>query len=81
MRSTRCRYRELVLAALRQQLLHFGFEGRRATGGNLAFPITPAELDAGDAYAFSVYHILEIDSWSALSTLFPVSIETIGDHT
>ena len=72
---------KLVLAALRQQLLHFGFEGRRATGGNLAFPITPAELDAGDAYAFSVYHILEIDSWDALSTLFPVSIETIGDHT
>lgn len=72
---------KLVLAAFRQQLLHFGFEGRRATGGNLAFPVTPAELDAGDAYAFSVYHILEPDSWDALNALFPVSIETIGDHT
>jgi hypothetical protein len=69
----------MVLAAFRQQLLHFGFEGRRATGGNLAFPLTPAELDAGQAYAFSIYHILEPDSWEALTALFPVTVETIGD--
>jgi hypothetical protein len=70
----------MVLAAFRQQLLHFGFEGRRATGGNLAFPLTPAELDAGQAYAFSIYHILEPDSWEVLTALFPVTVETIGEN-
>ncbi len=69
----------LVLAAFRQQLLHFGFAGRRATGGNLAFPITPPELDAGEAYEFSIYHILEPDSWEALDAFFPVTIEHIGE--
>ena len=68
----------LVLAAFRQQLLHFGFPGRRATGGNIAFPLTPPELGAGDAYAFSIYHILEAESWDMLEALFPVTVEQIG---
>lgn len=68
-----------VLVALRQRLLHIGFEGRIATGGNLAFPLTPPELDAGEAYAFSVYHIMELKTWEALSALFPVRIESLGE--
>ena len=72
---------KLVLATFRQQLLHFGFPGRSATGGNLAFPITPPELDAGEAFTFSIYHLLELDDWSALEQLFPVTIEKIGDPT
>ena len=72
---------KLVLATFRQQLLHFGFPGRSATGGNLAFPITPPELDAGEAFTFSIYHLLELDDWSALEQLFPVTIEKIGDQT
>lgn len=68
-----------VLAAVRQQLLHFGFEGRVATGGNLAFPVTPAELDAGIAYEFSLYHIMTLANREAYEALFPVEIEDIGD--
>jgi len=68
-----------ALAAIRQQLLHWGFPGRRATGGDLAIPFTPAELDAGEAWTFSLYHILELETWEALEALFPVSVEQIGD--
>ena len=46
-----------------------------ATAGNLGFPFTPPEMTAGDAYRFSVYHIMQVED---LAPLFPVSIETIG---
>ena len=32
------------LALLRATLLHYGFEGRKATAGNLAFPFSPSDL-------------------------------------
>jgi hypothetical protein len=32
-------------------------------------------MTAGDAYRFSIYHIMQVDD---LAPLFPVSIETIG---
>lgn len=64
-----------VVATCKQYLLHHGFPGRISTAGNTAFPFTPPELTAGDAYRFSVYHIMNVD---ALEPLFPVSIETLG---
>lgn len=70
-----------VMAAARQQLLHWGFDGRLCTGGNLAFPVTPPELDAGPAYAFSLYHIMQLDSWEALDALFPVTLHDIAKDT
>ena len=66
-----------VMATARQQLLHWGFNGRLCTGGNLAFPVTPPELDVGPAYAFSLYHIMQLDSWEALDALFPVTLHDI----
>jgi hypothetical protein len=64
-----------VAATAKQYLLHAPFPGRISTAGNLGFPFTPPEMTAGDAYRFSVYHIMEVDD---LAPLFPVSIETIG---
>ena len=32
------------LALLRATMLHYGFEGRKATAGNLAFPFSPSDL-------------------------------------
>jgi len=64
-----------VVASCKQYLLHHGFPGRISTAGNTAFPFTPPELTAGDAYRFSVYHIMDVD---ALEPLFPVSVETVG---
>lgn len=70
-----------VAAAARQQLLHWGFAGRLCTGGNLAFPVTPPELDAGPTYVFSLYHILQLDTWDALDVLFPVTLHDIREDT
>lgn len=63
-----------VLTSFRQALLHFGFPGRLCTGGNLAFPITPPELAAGEAYRFSLYHLMEVEDEAAL---FPVRVEAL----
>jgi Acyclic terpene utilisation family protein AtuA len=64
-----------VAATCKQYLLHAPFPGRISTAGNLAFPFTPPELTAGDAYRFSVYHIMDVDD---LAPLFPVAMETVG---
>jgi Acyclic terpene utilisation family protein AtuA len=53
--------REIANAAatvFKQNLLHFGFTGRLSTAGNIAFPFTPPELDAGEAYRFALYHVM-----------------------
>ncbi len=64
-----------VVATAKQYLLHAPFPGRISTAGNLGFPFTPPELTAGDAYRFSIYHIMDVDE---LAPLFPVSLTTIG---
>ncbi|WP_323010539.1 acyclic terpene utilization AtuA family protein [Paracoccus sp. (in: a-proteobacteria)] len=64
-----------VIRSLRQYLLHYGFPGRTSTAGNLAFPFTPPELDAGPTYRFSLYHLMDAPDQAQL---FPVEIERIG---
>ena len=64
-----------VAAVAKQYLLHHGYPGRISTAGNLAFPFTPPEVTAGDAYRFSIYHIMDVDN---LAPLFPVSTEMVG---
>lgn len=59
---------------MKQYLLHFGYEGRLSTGGNIAFPFTPPEISVGTAYKFNVYHIMETDR---LGELFPVTVEEL----
>ena len=63
-----------VAAMTKQYLLHHGFPGRLSTGGNLAFPLTPPEVDAGTAWRFSIYHVMEVDE---LAPLFPVTVEQL----
>lgn len=64
-----------VAATAKQYLLHAPFPGRISTAGNLGFPFTPPELTAGDAYRFSVYHIMQVDE---LAPLFPVMVEQVA---
>jgi hypothetical protein len=64
-----------VVGVAKQNLLHFGFEGRLSTGGNIAFPFTPPELPAGSAYRYSIYHVAECDD---LAAAFPVTLRTLG---
>ncbi len=47
-----------ILGFLRSTLLHFGYEGRVSTAGNLAFPFSPAESIWGEVYRFSIYHLI-----------------------
>jgi hypothetical protein len=63
-----------VTQTTKQYLLHHGYEGRLSTGGNLAFPVTPPEVAAGPAYAFNVFHLMEVDGFA---DLFPVQLEDL----
>ncbi len=45
----------------RSTALHYGYPGRVATAGNLAFPFSPSDLHAGPVFDFSVYHLMELD--------------------
>jgi len=58
-----------VCSTARSTMLHYGYEGRRATAGNLAFPYSPSDFKAGEVYAFSVYHLLQAED---PTSLFPI---------
>ncbi len=52
---------DTVCSFARSTMLHYGYEGRISTAGNLAFPYSPSDFHAGEVYAFSIYNILEVD--------------------
>jgi len=58
-----------ICATARSTMLHYGYEGRRATAGNLAFPYSPSDFKAGEVYEFSIYHLLQTDDPAAM---FPI---------
>lgn len=64
---------EEVVRTTKQYLLHYGYEGRVSTAGNLAFPFTPPEVAIGAAYRFNVFHLMQVDD---MAELFPVVTET-----
>lgn len=43
-------------------LLHVSYSGQYNTAGNLAFPYSPSEINAGRVYEFSVYHLMKVES-------------------
>ncbi|MFD0714437.1 acyclic terpene utilization AtuA family protein [Paenibacillus sp. GCM10027626] len=49
-----------ICATVRSTFLHYGYEGRKSTAGNLAFPFAPSDIDFGPVYEFSVYHLMEM---------------------
>lgn len=60
-----------ILALARSVALHSTYPGRKAIAGNLAFPFSPSDLRAGEAYEFSVHHLVTVDDPLAL---FPIEI-------
>ena len=64
-----------VCASARQYLLHAFYPGIVATTGNLAFPFSPTEFDAGPVYRFSVHHLVEVDD---LAAPFEVTFVEVG---
>lgn len=62
---------DMLCATLRSTILHFGYEGRKSTAGNLAFPFAPSDVSFGPVYEFSVYHLMDLDP-EEICGLFPV---------
>ncbi len=62
---------DTICSFARSTMLHFGFPGRLATAGNLAFPYSPSDFSTGQVFEFSLYHLIEVDD---LSSLFPIQV-------
>lgn len=50
-----------VCAMTRSTLLHYGYQGRKTTAGNLAFPFSPSDLPIGSVYMFNIWHVLHVN--------------------
>jgi hypothetical protein len=57
---------DTICSFARSTMLHYGYEGRRSTAGNLAFPYSPSDFHAGEVYVFSVYHLLAVEEPAGL---------------
>jgi hypothetical protein len=66
---------DTICSFARSTMLHYGYQGRKATAGNLAFPYSPSDVSAGAVYKFSVYHLLKVDD---PKSLFPVKMGRSG---
>jgi hypothetical protein len=55
-------------------LLHYHYPGMFNTSGNMAFPHSPSEIDAGPVYEFSAYHLMKAAS---ATELFPMTVEEL----
>ena len=51
---------DTICSFTRSSLLHYGYKGRKATAGNLAFPYSPSDFKGGEVYSFSLHHLLEV---------------------
>lgn len=60
-----------ILSLARSTALHQSFDGRKATAGNLAFPFSPSDLQGGEVYEFSIYHLARVDD---PKEIFPVKL-------
>ena len=49
---------DAVCSFARSTMLHYGYAGRKATAGNLAFPFSPSDFHGGPVYRFSLHHLL-----------------------
>lgn len=65
-----------VCSVARSTLLHYGYPGRIATAGNLAFPFSPSDIKVGPIYVFSVYALLRSED---PVSLFKRTYEMIGE--
>jgi len=62
---------DTICSFARSTLLHFGYNNRKSTAGNLAFPFSPSDFKAGTVYEFSLYCLMQIEN---PSDFFPVKI-------
>ncbi len=65
---------DTICAFARSTMLHYGYPGRMATAGNLAFPYSPSDFHAGKVFVFSLYHLIAVDD---PCSLFPMTLVTL----
>jgi hypothetical protein len=53
---------DTICGFARSTMLHFGYEGRISTAGNLAFPFSPSDCHVGEVFEFNVYHLMKVDN-------------------
>ncbi|ADO77974.1 acyclic terpene utilization AtuA family protein [Halanaerobium praevalens] len=63
-----------ICSFARSTMLHYGYPGRVATAGNLAFPYSPSDLKAGEVYEFNLHHLITVQD---PTSLFPIKIEEL----
>jgi hypothetical protein len=63
-----------ICSMARSEMLHHSFEGRLAVSGNLAIPYSPADIEIGAVYGFSIHHLLED---VAQDTIYSIQTEEI----
>ena len=61
---------DTICGFARSTMLHYGYEGRISTAGNLAFPFSPSDCKVGEVFEFNVYHLMMVDD---PAELFPVN--------
>jgi len=59
----------IICSSVRSTFMHYGYEGRKSSAGNLAFPFAPSDVEFGPVYEFSVYHLMETEN---CKSLFPI---------
>lgn len=64
---------DTICGFARSTMLHFGYEGRISTAGNLAFPFSPSDFKVGEVYEFNVYHLMKVDN---PTDMFPIEYIT-----
>jgi hypothetical protein len=64
---------DTICGFARSTMLHFGYEGRISTAGNLAFPFSPSDCKVGEVFEFNVYHLMKVDDPAGM---FPVQYIT-----
>ena len=66
---------DAICNSARVGALHAPYPGQLATGGNMAFPLTPMENPIGPVCAFNLYHLMQVES---PTELFPVRHMELG---
>lgn len=63
-----------ICSSVRSTFMHYGYEGRKSTSGNLAFPFAPSDVEFGAVYEFSVYHLMDVKDGKEM---FPIEYRDI----
>ena len=55
-------------------ILHQSYDGQKNNAGNLAFLYSPSEIDVGEVFLFSVYHLLKVKD---PCSFFPIELKEV----